>query len=173
MNERIYDAAKKILDYSIAKQEAFSGDDPVRAWLYQYVFLNVVLARPSFSIVCTWERKKQLEQIGMNEAGMISLIGLQVVADHVAPNFVIAGIFAGIHQMTDIPSSISVPASWLLGRVAWGAMCGVAHASAYAFMRNQENPGKLLNDQPINSLGAVSDQQNLSETDFKFSSATF
>lgn len=173
MNERIYGAAKKILDYSIAKQEAFSGDDPMRAWLYQYVFLNVVLARPSFSVVCTWERKKQLEQKGMNEAGMISLIGLQVVADHIAPNFVIAGIFAGIHQMTDIPSSISVPASWIMGRVAWGAMCGIAHASAYAIMSSQSNPGEHLNDQPLNSLGSVSDQPNFSETDYKFSSATF
>jgi hypothetical protein len=170
MKDRVFGYAKKILDYSITKQEAFSGDDPVRAWVYQYVFLNIVLARPSFSVVCTWERKQQLEKLGMNESGMISLIALQAIADHTAPNFVIAGIFAGIHQMTDIPPSISVPASWLLGRTAWGAMCGVAHASAYTLTKERSLAGEPIDSQ---LMSPTFNQNHFSETDYKFSPATF
>lgn len=136
VKDRIYGYAKKVLDYSITKQENFAGNNPTLAWLYQYVLLNIILARPSFSVVCTWERKKQLEDMGVNEPGMISLIALQAVADHIAPNFVIAGILMGMNQMTDIPATIALPTSWILGRIAWGTMCGVVHASAYAATRN-------------------------------------
>lgn len=172
IKEHVLEGARKILDYSIAKQESFSGDNQLKAWLYQYIFLNIVLARPSFSVVCTWERKEQLQQMGLEEPGMIGLIAAQAVADHIAPNFLIAGILTAMHQATDISTPVALTASWILGRVSWGVICGITHASTYA-LTDRIGSLKSIDELSGRVNEAMMNIHVQNEIDHKFSTASF
>ena len=128
-------AAKKILDISINGQEKFSGGNAFRKWFYQYVFLNVILARPSFSVVCSREQLSQLKKLNVPESVIIGMIASQFLADHSLPNLYIAGAFSLISQIPELPLSVSGPASWAAGRIGWGVTAGLVHATSYALTK--------------------------------------
>lgn len=101
-----------------------------QAW-YRF-FLDVVLARPAIAFVDTEQRLTNLENIGLPESAIASLILIHIILDHSLPNLVIAAAYPIIDHLTQLPIAATGTLAYLAGRFTYGASTGLARETFHS-----------------------------------------
>ncbi|MFH2019189.1 MAG: hypothetical protein ABII80_01035 [bacterium] len=124
--------SQKSLAVVLAAHDVSGKEKTPRAQASYRYFLDVVLARPAIAFVDSHQRLAKLENIGLNESAIASLVLLHFILDHSVPNLVIATAYPVIDHLTNLPVGITAAYTFLAGRIAYGSTLGLAREIFYS-----------------------------------------
>jgi hypothetical protein len=132
------EAVGSTLELSVKIQENFSHGNPILSWIYQYLFLNIMLAKPTASVVCTKERVNVLKANGLDDSKILGLLSLYFALDHVVPTSIMLAADAEYASHAQLPSWFAPFAGFLTARLVWGVSNGLFQAGVFSILSDRE-----------------------------------